>query len=327
MRSARRDQPHGGGRDDEHDGDEQRADRVERDDHGDRDARRAAARSARDGARRARARRRGRSRVASHARRSARVGAERAPTAAAAVSHRSRVAERRSACRTAAGRRPRRTRRRRRRARRRSPARRRAAARSRRPASSRARAREALAARRRSRARAPSAVSCGATPHGPATTSPGNVAVPTACVKKASRRSTIQVPSTPRARPAAAISTSARCMYGAAKVEHRARAASTAPPREARRRARACWPRSSRCRSRRPSPSGRASPPTARAPTRAPASRAIASSTFGLTELSAKIACTPLAPDRVDELARRRPPTAAPRSTATGSRCRSRAMP
>ena len=29
---------------------------------------------------------------------------------------------------------------------------------------------------------AASAVSCGATPHGTATTSPGNVAVPTACV-------------------------------------------------------------------------------------------------------------------------------------------------
>ena len=44
---------------------------------------------------------------------------------------------------------------------------------------------------------APSAPACGGMPHGPATTSPGKVAVPAEWVKKAIRRSTIQEPSSP----------------------------------------------------------------------------------------------------------------------------------
>ena len=63
----------------------------------------------------------------------------------------------------------------------------------------RAVARQARRAGRRSRAPAPSAASGAAMPHGPATTRPGNVALPTACAKNASRRRTIQVPSRPAA--------------------------------------------------------------------------------------------------------------------------------
>ncbi len=59
---------------------------------------------------------------------------------------------------------------------------------------------------------APSAASCGAIPHAEATTSPGKVAVPTEWVKNASRRSTIQAPSTPASTASSPISTSARCM-------------------------------------------------------------------------------------------------------------------
>ena len=49
-------------------------------------------------------------------------------------------------------------------------------------------------------------------PHAEATTRPGNVAVPTEWVKNASRRSTIQPPSTPASTASSTISTSARCM-------------------------------------------------------------------------------------------------------------------
>ena len=62
-----------------------------------------------------------------------------------------------------------------------------------------------------------SAASCGAIPHALASTSPGKLALPTACAKKARRRSTIQLPSTPAGIASRSISSSARCTYGAAR--------------------------------------------------------------------------------------------------------------
>ena len=45
-------------------------------------------------------------------------------------------------------------------------------------------------------------------------TSPGNVAAPTACVRNESRRSTIQHPSSPAGTESSSTSSSARCMKG-----------------------------------------------------------------------------------------------------------------
>ena len=54
-------------------------------------------------------------------------------------------------------------------------------------------------------------------PAGAATTRPGNVAVPTAWVKNASRRRTIHAPNSPPATPSRTTASSARCMYGVVK--------------------------------------------------------------------------------------------------------------
>src|SRR5919108_3061836 len=55
----------------------------------------------------------------------------------------------------------------------------------------------------------------GPTPAGPATTRPGNAAVPTPCVKNANRRSTIHAPNTPAKPDSRSASIRARCMKGA----------------------------------------------------------------------------------------------------------------
>ena len=56
----------------------------------------------------------------------------------------------------------------------------------------------------------PMAASRGLTDAASATTSPGNVALPTACEKKASRRSTTNAPATPPATASSASSSRAR---------------------------------------------------------------------------------------------------------------------
>ena len=95
---------------------------------------------------------------------------------------------------------------------------------------------------------------------------------------------------------------------------------------EARRRSPRCWPRSSRRRCAPSEPAGPSVSAHSGRPTRAPVSRAIASSTSGLTELSAKIAFT-RSRRIVSTSAAVSPADGCARSRATGSRRRRRARP